>query len=210
MKRSALGAAIVAAAVVTLAAQEPVNDAVIAQIKTEGFQHSQVMDTLSWLSDVAGPRLTGSPELRKAGEWARDQMTKWGLERAALEPYGSVGRGWVLERFDLEMTEPQWMRIIGYPRAFSAPTRGPIVGTPVLVEIASKDDFEKYKGKLRGAIVMNGRPAVDDIGFEPEAKRLTGDDLRKRAGAIEPAPSGNDDARTRKSGPPASTEATVK
>src|SRR5262245_46078453 len=138
MKRSVF-AAVVAASVV-LSAQEPVNDAVIAQIKMEGFQRSEVMDTLSWLSDVAGPRLTGSPSLRKAGEWARDQMKKWGLDRAALESYGSAGRGWDLERFDIEMTEPQWMRIIGYPRAFSPATRSPITGTPVLTEIASKDD----------------------------------------------------------------------
>jgi hypothetical protein len=70
------------------------DESVIAEIKAEGFQHSAVMDTLSWLSDVHGPRLTGSPNLRKAAEWARDQLTRWGLERAALEPYGSIGRGW--------------------------------------------------------------------------------------------------------------------
>src|SRR6187399_1706188 len=102
MRRSALGAAIVTAAVVTLAAQEPVNDAVIAAIKLEGFQHSQVMDTLSWLSDVYGPRLTGSDNLRRAGEWARDRMKTWGLANAALEPYGMSFRGWTLERFSLE------------------------------------------------------------------------------------------------------------
>ena len=72
----------------SLLAEEPVNEAVIAQIKGEAFQHSAVMDTLSWLSDVYGPRLTGSPALRNAAEWARDQLTKWGMANAALEPNG--------------------------------------------------------------------------------------------------------------------------
>jgi hypothetical protein len=92
---------------------ERVDDAVIAAIKVEGFQHSQVMDTLSWLSDVHGPRLTGSDNLRRAGAWARDRMKTWGLANAALEPYDLSFRGWTLERFSLEMIEPQYMRIYG-------------------------------------------------------------------------------------------------
>ena len=98
-------------------AQEPVNDAVVAQIKGEAFQRSAVMDTLSWIADVYGPRLTGSPTLRQAGEWARDQLTRWGMANAALEPNGTTSRGWSVDRFSIEMTEPQYMRITGYPRA---------------------------------------------------------------------------------------------
>src|SRR5499427_6196585 len=109
-------------------AAEPVDERVIARIKAEGFQHSSVMETLSWLADVHGPRLTGSPALRAAGEWARDEMTRWGLANAALESYGSIGRGWALERFSIEMTEPQFMRITGYPRAWSPATSAPLVG----------------------------------------------------------------------------------
>src|SRR3954447_25701067 len=96
---------------VSLLAEESVNDAVVAQIKGEAFQRSEVMDTLSWLADVYGPRLTGSPTLRQAGEWARDRLTQWGLANAALEPSGTTSRGWSLERFSIEMTEPQYMRI---------------------------------------------------------------------------------------------------
>jgi len=180
--------ALVAAAAIPLAAAETIDQAVIAQIKTEGFQHSAVMTTLSWVSDVYGPRLTGSTNLRKAAEWARDQLTKWGLQRAALEPYPRKGRGWDLERFSIEMTEPQYMRVIGYPYAWSPSTAGPVVGTPVLVDVKSKDDFAKYKGKLRGAIVMNGRPNPLDVNFAPEATRLSDDELRHEAAAIYPAP----------------------
>ena len=81
------------------------------------------MDTLSWIADVYGPRLTGSPTLRQAGEWARDQLTRWGLANAALEPNGTISRGWSIDRFSIEMTEPQYMRITGYPRAWSPATR---------------------------------------------------------------------------------------
>jgi hypothetical protein len=176
---------------VSLAAGEPVDETIIARMKIEGFQHSSVMETLSWLSDVHGPRLTGSPGLRRAGEWARDELTRWGLTGSALESYGSIGRGWSLERFSIEMTEPQYMRITGYPRAWSPAAS--LAGTPTLVEVKSKDDFEKYRGKLRGAIVMNGRPEAFDKEFEPEARRLTDDDLRKMQGQIDPAAVGFDD-----------------
>ena len=140
---------------VSVLADESVNDTVIAQIKSEAFQRSEVMDTLSWLSYVHGPRLTGSPELRKAAEWARDQLTKWGMVNAALEPNGTTSRGWSIERFSIEMTEPQYMRITGYPRAWSPPLPTPLSATPIVVEVKSKDDFDKVRGKLRGAIVMN-------------------------------------------------------
>jgi carboxypeptidase Q len=179
-------AIIITLSIFTAAAVEPANQEVIARIKTEGFQHSQVMETLSWLSDVYGPRLSGSDNLRKAGEWARDQMTRWGLTNAALEPYDATFRGWTVDHFELAMTEPQYMRIYGYPAAWSPATPTPVVGTPVLVEVRSKEDFEKYRGKLRGAIVMNGKPTIGDIGFEPEAKRLTDEELSKEAGEINP------------------------
>jgi len=185
--RPALAAALALAfAPAPLLAQEKVDEAVVAQIKTEAFQRSEVMDTLSWISDVYGPRLTGSPTLRQAGEWARDQLTRWGMSSAALEPDGTTSRGWSIERFSLEMTEPQYMRLTGYPRAWSPALPTPLSATPVVVEVKSKEDFEKYAGKLRGAIVMNGKPDPKDLGFQPEATRLTEEELRKQEGEIDP------------------------
>ena len=143
MSRTILALPVAILLAVPLAGQESVNDTVIAQIKTEGFQRSAVMDTLSWLSDVHGPRLTGTPALRRAGEWARDRLAGWGLTHAALESYGSIGRGWMLERFSIEMTEPQYMRITGYPRAWSPPIATTLAGTPIVVEVKSKDDFDR-------------------------------------------------------------------
>jgi len=177
---------VVLAPVAGRASAERVDETVVAAIKLEGFQNSQVMDTLSWLSDVYGPRLTGSDNLRLAAEWARDRMKTWGLANAALEPYAMSFRGWTLERFSLDMIEPQYMRIYGYPMAWSPPLTAPLTGTPVVVDIKSKADFDKYRGKLRGAVVMNGRPAGADIGFKPEAERLDEAALTKQSAEISP------------------------
>jgi hypothetical protein len=190
--RVAVALVLASTLVLTAAGDEPVDQAVIAQIKTEGFQRSEVTDTLSWLSDVYGPRLTGSANLRHAAEWARDQLTRWGLEHAALEPYGPIGRGWNLDRFSIEMTEPQYMRVTGYPRAWSPSLATPLVGTPTIVEIRSKNDFDTYRGKLHGVIVMNGRPKLPDVGFKPEATRLTDDELMKQGSQIDPTAPGFD------------------
>jgi len=168
------------------ASAERVDETVVAAIKLEGFQNSEVMDTLSWLSDVYGPRLTGSDNLRRAAEWARDRMKTWGLANAALEPYAMSFRGWTLERFSLDMIEPQYMRIYGYPMAWSPPLAAPLTGTPIVVDIKSKADFDKYRGKLRGGVVMNGRPGESDIGFKPEAERLDEAALTKQSAEISP------------------------
>jgi carboxypeptidase Q len=189
-----IAATLLLSSVVLLSAAEPVDEAVIARIKVEGFQHSAVMDTLSWLSDVYGPRLTGSPNLRRAAEWARDEMTRRGMVHAALEPYDTKVRGWSIDRFDIAMTAPQYMRILGYPLAWSPSTHGPVTGTPVVVEVKSKDDFAKYHGTLKGKIVLNGRPDSESLGFEPEATRLTAQELEKQAAAVDPAPADNPDA----------------
>jgi carboxypeptidase Q len=190
MRRLILTFGIALAASAAVSSQEPVDDLVVGKIKLEAFQHSAVMDTLSWIADVHGPRLTGSPALRQAAEWARDQLTRWGLANAALEPSGSTSRGWSIDRFSIELTEPQYMRITGYPRAWSPALASPLVATPVVVDVQSKEDFEKYRGKLRGALVMNGRPEQADIGFHPEAKRLTDEELKKQEGQVDPGASG--------------------
>src|SRR6476661_4519912 len=79
---------------------------VIDKIKDEGMNRSQVMQTLSYLSDVIGPRLTASPGMKRSNEWTRDQLTKWGLQNAHLEAWGPFGRGWSLKRFSAQVTEP--------------------------------------------------------------------------------------------------------
>jgi hypothetical protein len=177
-------------------AQEQVDHAAIARFKLEAFQRSAVMETLGWLTDVHGPRLSGSAELKSAERWCIDQLARWGLTNVALEPYGTFGRGWSLERFSVEMNEPRYMRVVAHPFAWSPAIDGSIVGTPVAVEIANKADAEKYRGKLKGAIVMLGKPAPVDQGFEPEARRFTDGDLQKQEGLIDPSAAGFDAPRS--------------
>ena len=79
---------------------------VIDKIKEEGSKNSQVMQTLSYLSDVIGARLTGSPALKRANEWTRDTMAKWGMKNAHLEAWGPFGRGWTLKGFRAQVVAP--------------------------------------------------------------------------------------------------------
>ena len=136
--------------------QERVDERLLAQIKTEGFQNSKALDTLAYLTDVFGARLTGSPKQKEAQAWARDTMTGWGLANAHLEPWGTFPSSWNIERFSAEMIAPTYDRLSVYPLAWSPSTDGTISGAPTIVNIRTKADFDKYRGKLKGAIVFRG------------------------------------------------------
>jgi len=167
-------------------AQEPVDLQAIMKIKDEGFNNSQVMETLFQLTDVHGPRLTSSPNYRAAAKWCVEQLKEWGLSNARLESWGTFGRGWEVERFSIEMIEPQYLNMIAYPKAWTPGTQGTISGQPVLVDIKSEDDFEKYKGKLEGAIVMTKPTREAETHFEADAKRYDEEKLAELAQAPEP------------------------
>lgn len=140
----------------SLPAQEKIDYQMLGRIRDEGLQRSQVMETISWLADVHGPRLTGSPGFKNAGAWAVDQMKKWGFQNVAMEPW-SMGRSWSLERFSGHMIEPQIQPLIGYPKAWTPGTNGVVQGEVVQAIIETPADLEKFKGKLRGKIVLSQR-----------------------------------------------------
>ena len=146
----------------------------LSRIREEGMERSQVMATLSHLTDVIGPRLTGSPGLRRANEWTRDKFTSWGLVNARLEPWGPFGRGWELKRFSAQVVSPQAIPLIAYPKAWS-PGLGvqPFEAEVVHVDIKKSEDLEKFRGKLRGKIVLDGSVQELKMNFEPLAKRRT-------------------------------------
>lgn len=152
----------------------------------EGFENSQVMEILSYLTDVYGPRLTNSPNYMKAAQWARDKLTEWGLENAHLEPWGGFGRGWALKKLSVEMLEPQYSPIIAYPKAWTRGTNGVVTGTPVLVEINSEEDLDKYRGKLQGKIVLTRGERELELDFKAEARRHNDSSLTALAQAPEP------------------------
>jgi carboxypeptidase Q len=111
------------------------------------------MDHISWLSDVYGPRLTGGPQIAQAGDWALKKFAEWGLSNPRRETW-EFGRGWSLVRFSGHMIEPQVQPLIGSVPPWTPGTSGTITADVVRVEIASEKDFERYRGKLRGAIVL--------------------------------------------------------
>jgi hypothetical protein len=161
----------------------------IARIREEGLKHSQVMETLSYLSDVIGPRLTGSPNLKRANEWTRDQLTKWGLQNAHLEAWGPFGRGWSLKEFSAEVIEPQGIPLIAYPKAWSP---GVNLSAAEVVYIDAKDDagLAKFKGQLKGKIVLTGAMRDVEAHFDPQGTRLNEKQLLTLADSGDPnAPS---------------------
>ena len=158
----------------------------IERIKEEGEKRSQVMATLGTLTDVIGPRLSGSPGLKRANEWTRYQMEKWGMENAHLEAWGPFGRGWTLKRFSAQVIEPQCIPLIAVPKAWSPSLDGVLTAEVVHFDVKAEADFEKYKGKLKGAIVLTA-PAPDlSARFEPLARRRSDKDLLDLADAPEP------------------------
>ena len=177
----------------------------IARIRDEGLNHSQVMQTLSHLTEAIGPRLTGSPNLKRANAWTRDTLASWGLTNAHLEAWGPFGRGWSLKRFSAEIVEPQTIPLIGCPNAWSPGFDRPFVGDVVFFDVRTNADLEKYKGKLSGAIVLASPLREIQARFEPLAARLQETNLLRLANAAQtPTPGARASAMggaPRRSGP---------
>ena len=160
----------------------------IVRIREEGLKRSQVMQTLSYLTDVIGPRLTGSPNMKRANEWTRDQLTKWGLQNAHLEEWGPFGRGWVLKSFSAEVIEPQSIPLVAFPLAWSPAVNVPLADV-VYLDVKDEADLIRFKGQLRGKIVLFGSTRDLEPQFDPRATRLTEKQLLELADAGEDGPS---------------------
>ena len=168
-----------------LLAEEKVDLSIISRIKSEAFENSNVMDHMFYLTDVHGPRLTGSPNYKAAADWVVARMTEYGLT-AREEKWGPFGRGWANKHFEAHLIEPQYQPLIGVPLAWTAGTGGTITGEPILVSIRTEADFEKYKGKLGGKIIMSMSPK--EVEFETTAlgHRYTDEELADEARAPQP------------------------
>lgn len=163
-----------------MAQVEKVDLEMMKKIRAEGLEKSQVMELLSWLTDVHGPRLTGSPKMKDANEWTKNKMAEWGLN-AKLEQWGPFGRGWSFSKVSIHVTQPNPFPIIGYPKAWTPGTNGAVTGDAVFLELNSEADFEKYKGKLKGAIALVSplRPVAAQ--FKAPALRYTDEELLRMA-----------------------------
>lgn len=158
-------------------AQEKVDLEMISRIRYEGFRNSKVMELASGLMDGIGPRLTGSPNAKRANEWTRDQFTSFGLTNAHLESWGPFGRGWANDFVSVRMLSPDVAPLIAYAKAWTPGTNGALKGKCIRVKIEDKKDFDKYRGKLAGLIVLFGSdPEVKTVG-QPLFERLTDKEL---------------------------------
>lgn len=169
------------------AASEPVDLAVLTQIKAQAFQNSQVMEHLFYLSEVYGPRVNNSPNYRHAAEWAMERLRSYGLQNVHLEKWGPFGNGWQIKYFAASLMEPAYQTLIGFPLAWTPGTNGPVTGEAILAPLHSEADFAKYRGKLRGKIVLIADPKVVLMHTEPEARRLTDEEIAARTVVPDPS-----------------------
>ena len=196
--------------------QPPAEDPMIAKIKDEGMNHSQVMQTLSYLTDVIGPRLTASPGMKRSNEWTRDTLAKWGLQNAHLEAWGPFGRGWSLKRFSAQISSPQDIPLIAYPKAWSPsvkvasemptpatgrrnatlstalppPVSNTVTADVVFMDAKTEADLAKYKGQLKGKIVLLSQPVEVKAMFEAPGRRQDEKSLLALANALPPGAGG--------------------
>jgi len=157
-------------------AEDRADLAAIYKIKDEGLNRSQVMEVLSYLSDVYGPRLPASPDTRKAGEWVQGKMKEWGLENVHTEEY-EFGRSWELQHFSAHQIEPVYAPLIAYPKSWTPGTAGTVRAEAVRVDIKTEQDMEKYRGKLKGLFVLIQPPRDIEAPLKADASRYTADEL---------------------------------
>jgi|LakMenEpi03Aug12_release.lakeMendotaPanAssembly.Ray.scaffolds.fasta_scaffold52184_2 hypothetical protein len=162
---------------------ETVDNEIVSKIKQEGMDRSKVMETISYLTDVYGPRLTGAPETKIAGEWAQKKMEEWGLANAHLEPWGPFGRGWSLQNYRANVTAPNFFSLIAYPKAWTPSTPTTVKGEPIYLDANTPEELEKYRGKLGRAIVLISPPRDVKPWFEAPGTRQTDSELLNLANA---------------------------
>ncbi len=195
---SVLAFVVVLLSVLPLAGQAPSNSELYAihQIREEGFSNSRVMEIISYLSDVYGPRLTNSPDIKEAAKWTTDKMNEWKLANVHLEPWGPFGRGWSNERTSVQVISPRPFPLIAYAKAWTPGTNGPITADAVFAPITKEDDFAKFKGQLKGKFVLTAAIPESPERFEAQAHRYTDAELADLANQPVPAaPQGQEERR---------------
>lgn len=175
----------VVACVAVLSAQERVDGDITWKIRREASEHSQIMRTLHMLSDVYGPRLTGSPNLKNAQDWVVQQATSWGLANAHTEPWDFAHDGWSNERVAVHVVSPVKDSLVAEALAWTPGTAGTLTGATVQIELPARPTrdtlaafFERTKSVVAGKIVMVGQPQVVPVTIQPPTKRREDNDLR--------------------------------
>jgi carboxypeptidase Q len=162
--------------------------AVIGKFQGEASQHSHIMEVIGYLTDVYGPRLTNSPNIREAGDYAVKTLSSWGLANVHEETWGPYGRGWSNELFEANEIAPRNFPLIAYPKAWTLGTNGPITADAIYAKIEREEDFAFYRGRLRGMFVLTAPMRVIEPQFEAPAHRYTDQELADLAQPSPPQP----------------------
>ena len=162
--------------------------AVVSKFQEEGSQHSHVMEVMGFLTDVYGPRLTNSPNIREAGEYAVKTLSSWGLANVHEETWGPFGRGWSNELFEANEIAPRHFPLIAYPKAWTPGTNGTVTADAIYAKIEREEDFAFYRGRLRGMFVLTAPMRAVEPQFEAPAHRFTDQELADLAQPRPPQP----------------------
>jgi hypothetical protein len=179
MRLSAAFAAFALAAAPVAAAAQGVDRNMINRILDEGMNRSEVMETAAWLTDRIGGRLTNSPQMRAAERWTQQRFRDWGLANVRAEGF-EFGRGWSIDSHMSRMTAPRPLVLRSIPVAWTPPTAGTIAGGIVVAPMDEVRDFDRWRGQLRGKIVLITRPTAGSEPTEAPFRRLTDEELRQR------------------------------
>ena len=154
------------------------NTAALNRIIDQGTNHSQVVPTAEYLADVIGPRLTNSPNMRRAETWTQEQFRQWGLTGVHKEGF-PFGRGWSIERSSVRMVSPRPIQLTAIPVAWTPGTAGPITAPVIVAPMTRTRDFDRWRGQLRGRVVLLTAPGTGDEPDKPPFRRLSADELGK-------------------------------
>src|ERR1051325_4642913 len=187
MKRSLSLAIVLCLLLAPLAAQAPTASDINARIRAEEARHSEIMRTLHMLTDVYGPRVTGSPSLKAAGEWAIKRMAEWGFTNGHLEPWDFGHPGWVNERFSAHITSPVKDQLTCEVVAWTPGTSGTVTGQAyqmILPERPTPAELSAFlatqKDKVAGRIVLVGKSVMVPVVIEPPAKRRSDEQVERQ------------------------------
>lgn len=178
MKKSVLALALAGVAITAVfAAEETVDLDMVSRIRDEGLNRPQVMETAAYLTDRIGPRLTNSPQGRRASEWTRARLAEWGLANAHLESWGPFGRGWSYDHAVVTVVSPVAFPLVAVPKAWTPGTEGAVAGPAMRVKVESEADLEGLKGKLAGRVLLVSEPREIKDAEKPLFERYTPNEL---------------------------------
>jgi hypothetical protein len=160
-------------------AQTTIDLNMVARIREEGLQRSQLANTFSYMTDVLGARLTNSRDMDRAQEWVLGEMRRIGLVGTVREPFMDYGMSWDNEYVSLHLMEPDYTPMVGYPIAHTPGTDGKQRLQVVIADVQTRQDLERYQGRLRGMAVLSSPPPLIDLArIARGTPRLTDEELR--------------------------------